>query len=62
VLQLKQDKNKPSPSEPTVSQSVSVPASPQNWTPTPRFGQAGPATYSPRAAWSPPPVHDENLE
>jgi eukaryotic-like serine/threonine-protein kinase len=64
VLQLKQDKNKdkPAPSEPTVSQSVSAPASPQNWTPTPRFGQAGPATYFPRAAWSPPPAHDENLE
>ena len=71
VLQLKQDKNKEklSPSEPTItqSQSVSAPASPQswssqNWTPTPQFGQAGPATYFPQTAWIPPPVHDENLE
>jgi hypothetical protein len=66
VLQLKGDKNKekPSPSEPTVTQSapVSAPASPQNWTPPPRFGQAGPAKYFPQAASRPPPVHDENLE
>jgi eukaryotic-like serine/threonine-protein kinase len=62
VLQLKQDKNKPPPSEPTVSQSVSVPASPQNWTPTPRFSQAGPAMYFPRTASRPPPAHDENLQ
>jgi eukaryotic-like serine/threonine-protein kinase len=66
VLQLKGDKNKekPSPPEPTVTQSapVSAPASPQNWTPPPRFGQAGPARYFPQAASRPPPVHDENLE
>jgi serine/threonine-protein kinase len=64
VLQLKdKNKGKPSPSEPTVtqSQSVSAPATPQNWTPTPRFGQAGPATYLLQAVSGSPPVHHENL-
>jgi len=63
VLQLKGDKNKDKPPEPTVTQSAptSAPASPQNWTPTLRFGQARPATNFPQTASRPPPVHDENL-
>jgi serine/threonine-protein kinase len=62
VLQLNdKNKEKPSPSQPTVTQSVSAPATPQNWTPTPRFDKAGPATYLPQAVSGSPPVHNENL-
>jgi eukaryotic-like serine/threonine-protein kinase len=40
----KQDKNRQPPPETTVTQSAPAPATPQNWTPTPRFGQAGTAS------------------
>ena len=58
----KQDKNRQPAPETTVTQSA--PATPQNWTPTPRVGKAGTNIGSspnePLFLW--PPTHDEHDE
>src|SRR6185312_11524438 len=60
----KQDKNPPPPLETTITHTAPAPATPQNWTPTPRVGQAEQNGYLPVAAPTivVPPAHDENLE